>query len=653
MRHPPGRARARRTPQLTDALSKQHAECVRLQTLNARLQRRAAALEALVGAASEVVLALAVAASGTCDPAVAAAAAAAAAAEARAAAPAPAGGAPRLSATAAAAAADAAVDAGAAGAAPPAPQQQPAACPAHDATASAGAAAAAGTPPPPPLALLRDPRVLALSAGIRRLVAGCLPSNGAHAGGRPVGSYSALALVLSDANIAAARGLDAESALDTFTSFAMASGRGGRGAYGSRVALSLRDAAGTHPVGAAAVTPKLTLPSSPAPPPPRAGGAAAPDAAGARVRDRQPRRAAVGPPGVKPGLDVCRLVRRRGGERGRARVRVLRPRMERLAGAAPAGLPHASPHATHPCARAPAGRVWNQDAVAPLSTRNLLTRDGSQPPATHWVECVRALRPNAQQVRPGAARRQGARGAPAAALALAAPHSRPRGRGPGAAHESRHPLTPSDPLKTPTPQLVFLAEVRRAVRVQAAAIAAAWRQHAADLDAAVAGGSHARMAAALDGMGDALARWRVLATVQELCWVGNVSPQQMARLCVRAFPYAPSADAVLDHMLLAADAAAGSGGRGGGAAAAAPAPAGNAGMPPPSPAASAPPPKPPQPVGTSAADALAAAAAAIAAADAAADAAAAGAAAAAAADASADAAARQSADATPEPGARG
>jgi hypothetical protein len=44
--------------------------------------------------------------------------------------------------------------------------------------------------------------------------------------------------------------------------------------------------------------------------------------------------------------------------------------------------------------------------------------------------------------------------------------------------------------------------------------------------------------------------------LQALAWISAVTPQQMARLCVRAFPYAPTGgDAILDHILAASDTA--------------------------------------------------------------------------------------------------
>jgi hypothetical protein len=42
---------------------------------------------------------------------------------------------------------------------------------------------------------------------------------------------------------------------------------------------------------------------------------------------------------------------------------------------------------------------------------------------------------------------------------------------------------------------------------------------------------------------------------QAVAWVGCVTPQQMVRLCVRAFPFAPTGDELLDHLMLASEAA--------------------------------------------------------------------------------------------------
>ncbi|KAI8471799.1 MAG: hypothetical protein J3K34DRAFT_505894 [Monoraphidium minutum] len=143
--------------------------------------------------------------------------------------------------------------------------------------------------------------------------------------------------------------------------------------------------------------------------------------------------------------------------------------------------------------------VWNPHPVAALTTCHLLTgaRDAA-PPASHWVKCIRVVQPSGQQ-------------------------------------------------------LTYLGEVRRVVRSQQAALSRAWVRLAAKLAAAAAGGHYGGMAEALAGLESVLRRWDVISVVQSVAWVGAMTPEQMARLCVRAFPYAPSSDAVMEHMLVAAD----------------------------------------------------------------------------------------------------
>jgi hypothetical protein len=108
----------------------------------------------------------------------------------------------------------------------------------------------------------------------------------------------------------------------------------------------------------------------------------------------------------------------------------------------------------------------------------------------------------------------------------------------------------------PGPQLLYLGEARRVVRERQAAVARAWRAAAAALDAAAASASFGGMQAALIDLESAVRRWEALGTVQAAAWIGGVTPQQVARLCVRAFPFAPVGDALPEHLLLAADAAA-------------------------------------------------------------------------------------------------
>jgi hypothetical protein len=94
------------------------------------------------------------------------------------------------------------------------------------------------------------------------------------------------------------------------------------------------------------------------------------------------------------------------------------------------------------------------------------------------------------------------------------------------------------------------------IREQQAALAKRWRAAAAALAAAVDAGSYDAMTKASRALESALRRWEAVAAVQAVSWVSAVTPQQMARLCVRAFPYAPTGDALLEHLLLVADAAA-------------------------------------------------------------------------------------------------
>jgi hypothetical protein len=94
------------------------------------------------------------------------------------------------------------------------------------------------------------------------------------------------------------------------------------------------------------------------------------------------------------------------------------------------------------------------------------------------------------------------------------------------------------------------------VREQQADAARAWRAAAAALDAAASAASLAGLDAALSSLERALRRWEAVGAVQAAAWVGAVTPQQVARLCVRAFPYAPIGDALLEQVLITGDAAA-------------------------------------------------------------------------------------------------